>query len=82
MQAPLIGLAYVAFSSAIRGFTGGALDTFFYLGPALLHMNFTQASIIYLAGPPLGAIVGHFLYELLFTDAKIEGSNREPINSK
>ena len=78
MEGPLVGLSYVAFSSAIMAATGGALDTWFYLAPAFLHGRFGVECLIYFVGPPLGAICGHFLYNM-FADGG-SGGGRSGLN--
>lgn len=81
MIGPLIGLSYVAFSTAIRMFTGGALDSWFFLAPALLYMKFSVSCVIYLVGPPLGAICGYFLFEFCFSQGKGNSGLREPMTA-
>lgn len=78
MVAPLIGLSYIAFSASISGQTGGALDTFFYLAPAFLHNQWSNA-LVYIVGPPLGAICGYFLFNVLFTKSSGGDSQNDNI---
>jgi len=79
MIAPLVGLSYVAFSSAISNETHGLLDFFFYFGAATIFGYMTIALVIYAIGPPLGAICGYYLFNFLFTSPKGgSGSGSEP----
>ena len=75
MVAPLVGLSYAAFSNAISKATGGFLDFFFYIFPALIWGKINSFVIVFAVGPPLGAICGYFLFNLIFTSPKGQSSD-------
>ena len=70
MAAPLVGLSYGAFSKAILYRTAGLLDFFFYLAPAVLWSKLNSYIIVFILGPPLGAIAGYYLFNFIFTSPK------------
>ena len=61
--------------------TGGAVNMFRYLGPALLSLKLAD-SYIYIVGGLLGGVTAAFLYQNVFEDRKKEkASQREVIDS-
>lgn len=53
----------------IGNITGGSVNPFRYLGPALLSLNLHDAHV-YIIGPMIGAIGAGYLYKNVFAENK------------